>query len=254
MSILYISLIKAPWFLSGLLNELVFSRWNTESNFILSYRWPQTLLLIHLSESGHILLLSSQPQVLFNLGFPGGSDSKESVCSVGDPGSIPGSGGSPGEGNGNPLQYSEATQQQQQQQPVLLPGKSHGRRSLAGYSPWGDSSRTRLRGFLHFTVESPGSPVAQMVKKPPAMLETWVRSLGWEEPLEEGLATHSSYSCLENPRGQDSLRGYGLQVRKELDTTEQLSTLALLNYLRSSSQFKARSFPQIGPNFGPGNW
>ena len=38
-------------------------------------------------------------------GFPGGSDSKESACNAGDPGSIPGS-RSPGEGNGNPLQYS----------------------------------------------------------------------------------------------------------------------------------------------------
>ena len=39
-------------------------------------------------------------------GFPGGSDSKASASNVGDPGSIPGSGRSPGEGNGNPLQYS----------------------------------------------------------------------------------------------------------------------------------------------------
>ena len=39
-------------------------------------------------------------------GFPGGSDGKRSVCNVGDPGLIPGSGRSPGEGNGNPLQYS----------------------------------------------------------------------------------------------------------------------------------------------------
>ena len=39
-------------------------------------------------------------------GFPGGSEGKESACNVGDPGSIPGSGRSPGEGNGNPLQYS----------------------------------------------------------------------------------------------------------------------------------------------------
>ena len=39
-------------------------------------------------------------------GFPGGSDGKESACNVGDPGSIPGSGRSPGEGNGSPLQYS----------------------------------------------------------------------------------------------------------------------------------------------------
>ena len=38
--------------------------------------------------------------------FPGGSDGKESACHVGDPGLIPGSGRSLGEGNGNPLQYS----------------------------------------------------------------------------------------------------------------------------------------------------
>ena len=38
--------------------------------------------------------------------FPGGLDSKESACDSGDVGSIPGSGRSPGEGNGNPLQYS----------------------------------------------------------------------------------------------------------------------------------------------------
>ena len=39
-------------------------------------------------------------------GFPGGSDSKESAYNVGDLGSIPGLGRSPGEGNGNPLQFS----------------------------------------------------------------------------------------------------------------------------------------------------
>ena len=36
------------------------------------------------------------------------------------------------------------------------------------------------------------SLVTQMVKNPPAMRETWVRSLGWEDPLEKGMATHSS--------------------------------------------------------------
>ena len=36
------------------------------------------------------------------------------------------------------------------------------------------------------------SLVAQLVKNPPAMWETWVQSLGWEDPLEEGKATHSS--------------------------------------------------------------
>ena len=40
------------------------------------------------------------------MGFPGGSGGKELICSAGDPGLIPGSGRSLGEGNGNPLQYS----------------------------------------------------------------------------------------------------------------------------------------------------
>ena len=46
-----------------------------------------------------------QPTPVF-LGFPGGSDSKESTCNVGDLGSIPGLRRSPGGGHGNPLQYS----------------------------------------------------------------------------------------------------------------------------------------------------
>ena len=61
-------------------------------------------------------------EVFFEI--PGGSDSKESACNAGDPGSIPGLGRSPGEENGNPVQYS------------CLENR-HGQRSLMGYSPWG---------------------------------------------------------------------------------------------------------------------
>ena len=43
-----------------------------------------------------------------------------------------------------------------------------------------------------FVYYSGASLVAQIVKKPPAMWETWVWSLGWEDSLEEGMATHSS--------------------------------------------------------------
>ena len=39
----------------------------------------------------------------------------------------------------------------------------------------------------------------QMVKSPPAMQETWVRSLGWEDPLEECMATYSSILAVESP-------------------------------------------------------
>ena len=52
-----------------------------------------------------VIYLSEARMSLFR-GFPGGSDSKASAGNAGDPGLIPGSGRSPGEGNGNPLQYS----------------------------------------------------------------------------------------------------------------------------------------------------
>ena len=77
------------------------------------------------------------------MGFPSSLAGKASTCNAGDPGSIPGSGRSPGEGIGYLLQYSWA------------------------------------------------SLVAQLVKNPPAAWETWVRSLGWEDPLEQGKVTHS---------------------------------------------------------------
>ena len=80
-----------------------------------------------------------------------GSAGKESACNAGDPGSIPGSGGSAREGIGYPLQYSWA------------------------------------------------SPVAQLVKNLPAMRETWVQSLGWEDTLEKGKATHSSILAFRIP-------------------------------------------------------
>ena len=85
-------------------------------------------------------------------GFPGSLVGKESACNAGDSSLIPGSGRSPGEGKGYPLQYSWA------------------------------------------------SPVAQLVKNLPAMLETWVRCLGWEDPLKKRKATHSSILAWRIPQ------------------------------------------------------
>ena len=48
--------------------------------------------------------------------------------------------------------------------------------------------------------------MAQMVKNPPAMQETWVRSLGWEDPLEEGMATHSSILAWRIPMDRGAWR------------------------------------------------
>ena len=80
---------------------------------------------------------------------------KEYACYAGDPSWVPGSGRSPGEGRGYPLQYSWA------------------------------------------------SLMAQTVKNPPAVLETWAWSLGWEDPLE-GMVTHFSILAWRIPRTEES--------------------------------------------------
>ena len=58
------------------------------------------------------------------------------------------------------------------------------------------------------------SLVAQMVNNPPAMWETWVQSLGWEDPLKEGMATHSSILALRIPMDRGALRATVHRVRK----------------------------------------
>ena len=134
---------------------------------------------------------------------------KESAFNAGDSGSIPGLGRSPGEGKGRPLQYScleksvnrvawQATihgvaksqtrlsnqhfkkgssQYHQRRQwhptPVLLPGKSHGQRSLVGCSSWGrEQSDTTERLHFHFPLSC----------------------------IRKGNGNPFQYSCLENPR------------------------------------------------------
>ena len=67
------------------------------------------------------------------------------------------------------------------------------------------------------------SLVAQTVKNLPAMWETWVRSLGWEDPLEEGLATHSRIRAWRIP-WTEAPGGWSAWGHKELGTTERLST------------------------------
>ena len=47
------------------------------------------------------------------------------------------------------------------------------------------------------------SLLSQLVKNLPAMQETWVQSLGWEDPLEEGMATHSSILAWETPWAEE---------------------------------------------------
>ena len=112
-------------------------------------------------------------EIIGHPGFPSSSAGKESACSARDPGSIPGSARSPGEGIGYPLRYSWA------------------------------------------------SLVTWTVKSLPAMQERWVQSLDWEDPLEEGMATHSSIFAWRIPWTEDSGRlSWSPQCCKESDTTE----------------------------------
>ena len=72
--------------------------------------------------------------------------------------------------------------------------------------------------------------MAQMVKNPPAMWETWIRSLGWEDPLEKGMASHSSILAWRIPWTEElgELQSMGSQKSRK-DMTQQLLAAELLN-------------------------
>ena len=123
-----------------------------------------------------------------------GLDSKESACNAGDMDSIPGSGKSPGEGNGNPLQYS-------------FLGNSMDRGAGQANSPWGHKGSDKTDGLTL-------APSFKMMKASnyhlrteelwmynlnksegiyrATMHETQVLFLGREDPLEKEMTTHSS--------------------------------------------------------------
>ena len=103
--------------------------------------------------------------------------------------------------------------------PVLLPGKSHGRKSLVGCSSWGrQESDTTERLHFHFLL---ASLVAQRLKHLPPMWDTWVRSLGQEDPLAKEMATHSSILAWKT-HGWRSLVGCSPWSHSESNTTERL--------------------------------
>ena len=138
------------------------------------------------------------------MGFLCGSAGKESACNAGDLGSTPGLGRSPGERKGYPLQYAG------------LENSMDGGAWWA-YSPW-DCQELDSTERLHFLL---GSLVAQMEKHLPLTRETWVWSLGQEDPLENEMATHSS-TLAGQFHGWRSLVGYSPWGHKELDMTEWL--------------------------------
>ena len=141
------------------------------------------------------------------LGFADGSAGKESSCNVRDLGSIPGLGRFSGEGHGNLLQYS-CLENPMDRGAWRVTDPRVAKRlnwsNLAGMCqyilPFAKYFLVvfvvPLFFLLHLLLSS---LVAQLVKNPPATGETWVPSLGWEDPLEKGKATHSSILAWRSP-------------------------------------------------------
>ena len=101
------------------------------------------------------------------------------------------------------------------------------------------STEEELNIYWNYMVNVGASLVAQMVKNPPAMQEIWARSLGWEDPLEEGMATHSSIPAweirwTEEPGGLQSM---GLQRLGHNLVTKQQQREA---YIQKSMQIMDR--------------
>ena len=80
------------------------------------------------------------------------------------------------------------------------------------------SGRSPGEGILYPLQNSRASLAAQMVKNPPVIQETWVRSLGREDPLEEGMATHSSHPAWRIPWTEElgGLQSMELQSQTQL--------------------------------------
>ena len=78
--------------------------------------------------------------------------------------------------------------------------------------------------------------MAQTVKNLPAMREAWVQSLGWEDPLEKGMVTHSSILAWRIPWTEEP-GGPSLWGHKESDTTEQLTHISQLRHKLAESPF-----------------
>ena len=138
------------------------------------------------------------------LGFPGGSDNKASAHNARDPGSIPRSGRSPEEWNGNPLQYPCL----ENSMDYTVHGVANSQTGLSNFhfhfhciEYSGTVSLFQAQGVQKQVWKQPwyswydytfqACLVAQMIKNLPIMWENQVQSLGQEDPLKKGVATHS---------------------------------------------------------------
>ena len=132
------------------------------------------------------------------MGFPAGSDGKESACNEEDLGSIPGLLRFPG---GRHFRSRDRLKTRPLAS-VGFPDSSAGKESACSAGDPGSIPGSRRppgegKGYPHQYSWAP--LVAQLVKNPPAMQDTWVQSLGQEDPPEKGKATHSSIPAWRTP-------------------------------------------------------
>ena len=162
------------------------------------------------------------------LGFPGGSDGKESTCNVGDLGSIPDLGRSPGQGNGNPLQYF--CLENSMDRGAWL-ATVHGVKNESDTTLYIVTCVHLLQGIVLLctlldTTHKVGLPKLISDKRiclpVQETQEMWVWSLGQENPLEEEMATHSGILA-RKISWTWKLVGYNQWGIKESDMTEWLS-------------------------------
>ena len=143
------------------------------------------------------------------MGFPGNSDSKESACNAGDPGSIPGSGRSP-EGHGNPLQYP-CLENPMDEEPWWV--------TVHGVA----QSRTRLSMHPMCVSGLPRQPSGQRT----CLQCRRCRSLGFDprvrDLLGEGCGNPLQYPCLENPMDRGAWRATVCGITKSRALLKQLS-------------------------------
>ena len=152
-------------------------------------------------------------------GFPGGSVVKNLLANAGDWSLISGSGRFPGEGNGNPT-------------PISLPGKSHGQKSLEGYSSWG----LKRVGCNLATKQQADSSLLQQLKRlrdepGPVSSPSWLNSLGMSFFQTCGPHAPSCFLaplrskfqlCLINPMGVPS--PYTLRIHQWINTIDILTS------------------------------
>ena len=129
--------------------------------------------------------------------------------------------------------------------PVFLPGESQGRGSLVGCRLWGRTeldtteatSQQQQQQHVYWS-----SLVAQIVKNMPVMQETWIWSLGQEDPLKKGMATHSSIlawrvSWTEEPGRLQSVESQRIGHNWATNTSTILFSQQCFSYLNQFSSF-----------------